>query len=317
MDCESTWMLRSWLRERQRESGIDYLPDPLRNGTPPAARSRPRRRGGALLAAGGPGQGQGGGEPKEGRLDQLVGWLVEFHRREEKPMWWRMFDRHEMTVEELFDDRDCLAGLTRTERAHLEDQAAPRGSSTATTRHRRPSSTPGTSASSPARSTVPRSWRWTRTRAGGAQGRTGPAARPAVPHPGRACRCRGDQGGDRPLRRGLGAGRGSVRRRWTTCSAGDRRRIAGHDGGMLVGADGDPAGAARRARASAAAEHALHPGPAGHGEDLHGRGGDRGAAAARQPGRRHRAEPQGHPQPHGRGRSRRWRGRACPRRSTR
>ena len=55
-------------------------------------------------------------EPEEGRLDQLVGWLVEFHRREEKPMWWRLFDRHEATVEELFDDRDCLAGLTRTER---------------------------------------------------------------------------------------------------------------------------------------------------------------------------------------------------------
>ncbi len=29
-------------------------------------------------------------------------------------MWWRKFERHEMTVEERFDDRDCLAGLTRT-----------------------------------------------------------------------------------------------------------------------------------------------------------------------------------------------------------
>ena len=31
-------------------------------------------------------------------------------------MWWRMFERHKATVEELFDDRDCLAGLIRTER---------------------------------------------------------------------------------------------------------------------------------------------------------------------------------------------------------
>ena len=53
-------------------------------------------------------------EPDAGRLDELVGWLVEFHRREEKPMWWRMFERHEMTVEERLDDRDCLAGLVRT-----------------------------------------------------------------------------------------------------------------------------------------------------------------------------------------------------------
>ncbi len=31
-------------------------------------------------------------------------------------MWWRKFDRHDMTVEERLEDRDCLAGLTRTVR---------------------------------------------------------------------------------------------------------------------------------------------------------------------------------------------------------
>ncbi len=116
MDCESAWALRSWLLERQRESGIGYLPDPLRVEQPPevdpdraaaeALAARLVERGMARLAA----------EPEEARLDQLVGWLVEFHRREEKPMWWRKFDRHDMTVEERFDDRDCLAGLTRTAR---------------------------------------------------------------------------------------------------------------------------------------------------------------------------------------------------------
>ena len=30
-------------------------------------------------------------------------------------MWWRMFDRHDMTVDERYDDRDCLAKLTRTD----------------------------------------------------------------------------------------------------------------------------------------------------------------------------------------------------------
>ncbi|MBA3345917.1 MAG: AAA family ATPase [Gemmatimonadales bacterium] len=54
-------------------------------------------------------------DPEAARLDQLVGWLVEFHRREEKPMWWRKFERSEMTIEERYDDRDCLAALTRTE----------------------------------------------------------------------------------------------------------------------------------------------------------------------------------------------------------
>ena len=32
-------------------------------------------------------------------------------------MWWRMFERHEMTVEQRWDDRECLANLTRTSRA--------------------------------------------------------------------------------------------------------------------------------------------------------------------------------------------------------
>ena len=34
-------------------------------------------------------------DAERARLDQLLGWLVEFHRREEKPMWWRMFERHD------------------------------------------------------------------------------------------------------------------------------------------------------------------------------------------------------------------------------
>jgi predicted RecB family nuclease len=116
VDCESTWMLRSWLRDRQRETGIDYLPDPLRNGKPPQpdpARDAAEALSWRLVERG---RAREEAQPKEGALDQLVGWLVEFHRREEKPMWWRRFDRHEATIEELFDDRDCLAGLTRTER---------------------------------------------------------------------------------------------------------------------------------------------------------------------------------------------------------
>jgi len=36
--------------------------------------------------------------------------LIDFHRREEKPMWWRMFDRAEATAEELRDDPGCIEG---------------------------------------------------------------------------------------------------------------------------------------------------------------------------------------------------------------
>jgi predicted RecB family nuclease len=116
VDCESLWGLRSWLLERQRESGIAYMPDPLRDEAPPepdadrlaaeALAERLVERGKARLET----------EPEAGRLDQLVGWLVEFHRREEKPMWWRKYERHEMSVEQRYDDGDCLAGLVRTEK---------------------------------------------------------------------------------------------------------------------------------------------------------------------------------------------------------
>jgi DNA polymerase III delta prime subunit len=116
VDCESLWGLRSWLLERQRESGITYIPDPLRDEAPPepdadraaaeALAARLVERGTARLEL----------DPEAGRLDQLVGWLVEFHRREEKPMWWRKYARHEMTVEERYEDGDCLAGLVRTEK---------------------------------------------------------------------------------------------------------------------------------------------------------------------------------------------------------
>lgn len=37
--------------------------------------------------------------------------LVDFHRREEKPVWWRMFDRAEATSEQLRDDSGCIEGV--------------------------------------------------------------------------------------------------------------------------------------------------------------------------------------------------------------
>ncbi|WBV43506.1 DEAD/DEAH box helicase [Pseudoroseomonas cervicalis] len=42
---------------------------------------------------------------------QLVAELCEFHRREQKPQWWAMFDRMERDEDELVMDTDCLGGL--------------------------------------------------------------------------------------------------------------------------------------------------------------------------------------------------------------
>ena len=106
IDCESLWALRSWLRERQCESGLAYLPPespPEPKREPPPERAEAERLAVRLRARATP-------------LDELLGCLVEFHRREERPMWWALFERHDrMTVEERFDDAECLAGLVRTE----------------------------------------------------------------------------------------------------------------------------------------------------------------------------------------------------------
>ena len=47
-------------------------------------------------------------------VTQNLAWLLEFHKRENKPTWWRLFDRLGLTEIDLHDDMDCLVGLQRT-----------------------------------------------------------------------------------------------------------------------------------------------------------------------------------------------------------
>ena len=41
----------------------------------------------------------------------MLGDLVDFHRREQKPMWWKMFDRADASDDELRDDSACIQGI--------------------------------------------------------------------------------------------------------------------------------------------------------------------------------------------------------------
>jgi hypothetical protein len=53
-----------------------------------------------------------GGAPEgERQWRELAGHLVDFHRREAKPEWWAMFNRQDMSEEELIDDAECVGGL--------------------------------------------------------------------------------------------------------------------------------------------------------------------------------------------------------------
>jgi predicted RecB family nuclease len=111
-DCVSTWELALWLRDRQLEQGIPYVTASA-NETPTADLKPPTPAdtlAESLLA-----RADLESDPEERRVTELVAWLVGYHKREEKPTWWRLFDRRDATEEELFDDPDCLAGLERTE----------------------------------------------------------------------------------------------------------------------------------------------------------------------------------------------------------
>lgn len=43
---------------------------------------------------------------------ELLGYLLEYHRREARQEWWEFFKRQDARVEELIADTDCIGGLT-------------------------------------------------------------------------------------------------------------------------------------------------------------------------------------------------------------
>jgi len=120
VDCESTAILRDWLVAQQKQTNIPYLPKPLKEakGKKNDA-SEDRQRPSTVLANELLKQvADGKVQPKErAEVQELLAWLLEFHWREAKPVFWRMFDRHDMTEQELIDDLDCLGAIHRTSTA--------------------------------------------------------------------------------------------------------------------------------------------------------------------------------------------------------
>lgn len=112
VDCVSTFRLAEWLRGVQKSAAIQFIHAAMEETTeeephPSAPLSARLTNAAAAIQA---------QNPDLARVQQLVAWLLEFHWREAKPVFWRMFDRNQMTEEELFDDFDCLAGLQRTKK---------------------------------------------------------------------------------------------------------------------------------------------------------------------------------------------------------
>ena len=91
VDCRSTLLLRRWLLSL-RPAGIAWYdgaaseqPDPEREARRLEAEQRAIDTVARLLAA----------PAGELPFRELVGQLLEFHRREAKPEWWAMFNRQE------------------------------------------------------------------------------------------------------------------------------------------------------------------------------------------------------------------------------
>ena len=129
-DCISTRLLRDWLLARKAEA-LATLPLAL---PPPPPRERPEislekqlaaearaaareaLRAGLLAAA-------AAVPATEGAAYELAAHLLDYHRREAKPIWWAIFDRLDMTPEELVEDADAIGLLAPTGDARAEKRS--------------------------------------------------------------------------------------------------------------------------------------------------------------------------------------------------
>ena len=110
-DCDSTQELVAWLRERQSDAGIAYAGREERVDAPQSEVADEVQAMFERVCA----AAEAEADPDIARRFETLSWLLEFHRREDKPSWWKFFDRKGLSESDLFDDMDCLAGLQRTD----------------------------------------------------------------------------------------------------------------------------------------------------------------------------------------------------------
>lgn len=110
VDCRSTGGLHQWLLT-QRAKGIQWFNGQEIVETAEEKERRERREAAeveylqleAALLNGAP--------ASEADFRRLVAQLAGFHRREQKPQWWAMFDRMDRDDDDLIEDADCLGAL--------------------------------------------------------------------------------------------------------------------------------------------------------------------------------------------------------------
>lgn len=101
-DCQSTAQLSQWLRKVACEHKIAPM------SVPPIASEDPRELPAEVVAR------QGLVKRLRHKGDDValvLADVMDFHRREQKPMWWRMFDRAAALPEDRRDDQGCIEGI--------------------------------------------------------------------------------------------------------------------------------------------------------------------------------------------------------------
>ena len=118
-DCDSTLELADWLRALRPEAVAAEGAAPSDDASdrdaapeiPEEVRERLALRDRLLERA----AASGLSDDERDLLETLAG-VLEFHRREDRSMWWRYFERMDESNDSLADDADCVADCRRTDR---------------------------------------------------------------------------------------------------------------------------------------------------------------------------------------------------------
>ncbi|HEY4464763.1 MAG TPA: AAA domain-containing protein, partial [Streptosporangiaceae bacterium] len=111
-DCRATLVLRDWLEERRAELAGRLgagLPRPVAIEEPEAAEDPEITRIRAALVADVPPDESA--RTAEQKARALLADLLDWHRREAKPAWWRYFSVRTLSAAELIGEPDALGGL--------------------------------------------------------------------------------------------------------------------------------------------------------------------------------------------------------------
>ena len=126
LDCDSTKLLADWLRQLQITHVIPYLPPQSKEEKKTSERKEVQQTT-AHLAEKLLAEIPLAHLNESQKIQQLFAHLLEFHHREDKPIWWQRFAMLKMNEDELFQQLDALAGLTRIDTDPY--QASPRSRS--------------------------------------------------------------------------------------------------------------------------------------------------------------------------------------------